>query len=143
MMDGLASVIIMLCCRRVRLYESLRGVHNHERYRYVCSGDALHLSCFESEDQMNDNLRLKQARRLVKAELDSYDLLSKPAKIRYERHIVDAIDANAFGPERGYVCGHNISLCAPCDKCKRSADDCKTYQVALESRLKALLSQLK
>jgi hypothetical protein len=99
--------------------------------------------------QNHDAIQLKAAKRIVKAELDSYDLLSRPAKIRYEHSIASAIDINVFGPDHGYVCGHTdtegkqISLCSPCDKCCRTVQDCIEYQVALQSRLKALLSQLR
>jgi hypothetical protein len=95
------------------------------------------------------NARLSAARRIVAAELRSYDLLSKKAKIKYERHVTEAINANVYGPNHGYVCGHTdtsgqqISLCSPCDKCCRTQQDCVEYQVQLEAKLRDLLSKLK
>jgi hypothetical protein len=87
--------------------------------------------------------RLLRAKQIVKSDLNSYDLLSRPPKIRREpesRHYDDT--SSQYGPERGYVCGHHVSLCSPCDSCKRSGSDCTEYQVALQSKLKELLSQL-
>ena len=87
--------------------------------------------------------RLTQARRIVRAELNSYDALSRKAKLRFEpkesRH---SVESRNVGPEVGYVCGHRVSLTEPCDKCKRSTADCVEYQVALATKLKELLSQL-
>ena len=85
---------------------------------------------------------LNAARRVVRSELNSYDLLSRQSKLRYEQASRDFVDANGFGPDKGYVCGHNVSLCSPCDKCSRSQQDCVEYQIALQSKLKELLKQL-
>lgn len=90
-----------------------------------------------------DAQKLSAARRVVRAELNSYDLLSKKAKIRFEHHVTEAVNANVYGPDKGYVCGHNISLCEPCDKCTRTEQDCREYQIALQTKLRKLLSQLK
>lgn len=97
----------------------------------------------KQSSQNFDVLRLKRAKQIIKAEIASYDLLSKPAKIRYERHVASAINDNLYGPEHGYVCGHNVSLCQPCTKCNRTSVDCIVYQVSLEAKLKDLLKQLK
>jgi hypothetical protein len=94
--------------------------------------------------QNSNTAKLSAARRVVRAELRSYDILSQKAKICYvkpeSRH---SIESRNVGPEKGYVCGHNVSLCSPCDKCARSQQDCIEYQVALAAKLKVLLSQLK
>ena len=100
--------------------------------------------------QNNDSLRLKlavrRAKQVVKAELDSYDLLSRPAKSRrvesqYQiaerRRRVDLV-----GPDHGYQCGHAISLTLPCEACQREAQDCVVYIVAMQNKVKELLKQL-
>ncbi len=96
--------------------------------------------------QQRVKMRLKKAHQVLKSELDSYDLLSRPAKqrrveSRYQeterRRRVDLV-----GPQAGYQCGHAISLTLPCPHCCRSIEDCVEYIVALRSRLKELLSQL-
>lgn len=99
--------------------------------------------------QNSEAAKLKAARRVVAAEIRSYDLLSRRSKIRrvepksrlsssYENEHRET----QYGPQQGYVCSHQISLCSPCDKCARSQQDCVEYQVALATKLKALLSQL-
>ena len=97
-----------------------------------------------------DKPKLNAARRIVAAELRSYDILSKKAKLRYVKHESrHSVESRNVGPEQGYVCGHSdasgnrISLCSPCDKCSRTQQDCAEYQVALQSRLRELLAQLK
>jgi hypothetical protein len=93
--------------------------------------------------QPNNDALLRRAKQVVRADLNSYDLLSRPAKIRRtHEHELVSDTSTSFGPQLGYVCGHKISLCSPCEKCTRSADDCIEYQVALRSKLKDLLSQL-
>jgi hypothetical protein len=98
----------------------------------------------------HDTKRLTQARRVIRRELAQYDALSRPPKIRrtheHEHHPGDGqdprSDASSYGPNRGYVCGHRISLCAPCDKCQRTIADCIEYQIALGMKLRELITQL-
>lgn len=91
------------------------------------------------------NQRLIAAQRRVRSELASYDLLSRRSVglVRTHEHEYHSSDADQYGPEKGYVCGHKVSLCSPCDKCCRLMEDCVEYQKALTSKLSGLLSKLK
>lgn len=94
---------------------------------------------------MNDPL-VASARRRVDAEMRGYDLLSRRSKTRridsayQESRRRDDVDAS--GPESGYVCGHKVSLCLPCDMCSRTQEDCRVYQVALQAKLRELVAKL-
>jgi hypothetical protein len=92
--------------------------------------------------QNHDALRVRRAKQIVRSELNSYDLLSRKAKIhRSNEHEHHACDEH--GPDKGYVCGHKVSLCSPCEKCQRSEADCVEYRVQLQAKLKELLNVLK
>jgi hypothetical protein len=94
--------------------------------------------------QNTDTLRVRRARQILSAELSLYDQLSNKPKLRYirpeSRH---SIEKRNIGPEVGYVCGHGVSLCDPCEMCKRDEEGCKEYRVALVARLRELVSQVK
>jgi len=81
--------------------------------------------------------QFKQAREIVRREMRSYDLLSQVAKLRYERKVVSAIDANALTPS--FTCGHGVLLYEPCDKCTRTVEECEVYLREAQSRVKDLL----
>jgi hypothetical protein len=85
--------------------------------------------------------QFKQAREVIRREMRSYDLLSQPAKLRYERTVVQAIDSNALTPT--FTCGHGVLLYEPCDKCTRTVEECQVYLREAQSRVKSLLSLLK
>lgn len=80
----------------------------------------------------------KYALEVLRREMRSYDLLSRPARIVYERAISRAIDSGALNPS--YTCAHGVMLYDPCVKCERSEQDCKTYRDHAIYHLKELLA---
>jgi hypothetical protein len=84
--------------------------------------------------------QFKAAREVVRREMHSYDLLSQPSKLRYERAVVRAIDDGALSPE--YTCGHGVMLYEPCEKCTRTVEECQVYLRAAQARVKELLARL-
>lgn len=87
-----------------------------------------------------DSQLRRYARSVVAAELRSYDHLSTPSRIVYERKAQDYIPSFI---ERGiYKCAHGTMLHEPCSKCGRTEEDCVAYAVQLQAKLKSLLSIL-
>lgn len=80
----------------------------------------------------------KACRSIVAKEMRSYDLLSTPSRIRYERAI-------AAAPESLYPlrsCAHGRALHTPCVDCQRTDEDCIAYMNVAVSRIKELLALL-
>lgn len=84
--------------------------------------------------------RERQAMKVIAREMHKYDVLSQPCKIRYERHVMQSIDKGDLDTRRD--CAHGIMLHSPCEKCCRTVEDCKAYEVAAMFRLKELLAIL-
>lgn len=80
----------------------------------------------------------RAALEVCRREMRSYDLLSRPARIVYERAVSRAIDANALSPQ--YTCAHGVMLYDPCTKCERSDEECKAYRDHAIYHLKELLA---
>lgn len=89
---------------------------------------------------VQDNALRRQALSVIASELRSYDLLSHRSKLRYERAVVRAVDADALVPLSR--CAHNVFLHEPCQKCERSLEECEVYLRAAMARLKSLLNIL-
>jgi hypothetical protein len=83
--------------------------------------------------------RLRSAcRKVIAAELRSYDLLSTPSRIRYEHSVAQVVD-DGFPT---YSCGHGVMLYEPCIKCERTLEDCVVYHREAIRRIRELLSTL-
>lgn len=78
------------------------------------------------------------ALEVLRREMRSYDLLSRPARIVYEHAVSRAIDSGALTPQ--YACAHGVMLYDPCVKCERTEQDCKAYRDHAIYHLKELLA---
>lgn len=80
------------------------------------------------------------AREVVQAELRQYDSLSRDSRYAYEHATAHYIPSLI---ERGiYKCAHEVMLFEPCVKCERSIEDCQTYAISAQARIRQLLSIL-
>lgn len=80
----------------------------------------------------------RAALEVCRREMRSYDLLSRPARLVYERAVSRAIDCGLLQPK--YACAHGIMLYDPCVKCERSEEECKAYRDHAIYHLKELLA---
>ena len=90
---------------------------------------------------MDDSRIVEQmARRVISAELRSYDTLSRPSKIRYEH----SLQRNEPTPlDLGvYKCAHGEWLYRVCAKCGRGPDEAMVYVRAMQSRVEELVALL-
>ena len=82
----------------------------------------------------------KAARELIRREMHEYDAMSQPAKIRFEHNVAETNDTPYDAGERR--CAHGVLFHQPCEKCTRTIEDCKVYEVAMLFRIKELLKDL-
>lgn len=80
------------------------------------------------------------AKLVVSRELASYDLLSQRSRIVYEHKVADLLPTLLDKGTR--ACAHGVMLHQPCSMCERTIEDCRVYEVALQSRVKELLAIL-
>jgi hypothetical protein len=84
----------------------------------------------------------RAALRVVSREMRRYDALSQPARIRYERSAVQAIDDGLLCGDGLRECAHSVPLHKPCQSCQRTEQDCRTYERLAIARLTELLALL-
>lgn len=89
---------------------------------------------------LSDAQLRQQCKRVIARELSLYDRLSRDARLKYERKVVDVIDKDNFP---SYSCGHGVPLYEPCTKCTRTIEECEVYRRDALRRLQELLNELK